>query len=193
MLPGNVASTVAVPSEFTPPDDQVSSPLIDFERGGLALNDPSLGLNYQNWSCFIAPNGLDVQVRPGAGAAITIFQQAGIETLTFTFDQNMRPCVAYQIGLITYLRWYDSFAEAYVTTPYSNIRDPKLTLDDKRITQLALNSDIVFAYISGTNLCYRQQRDRFNIERVIRTGLPASLGLKNVGMGRNLRLQFEIA
>jgi hypothetical protein len=193
MLPGNVASTVAVPSEFTPPDDQVSSPLIDFERGGLALNNPSLGLNYQNWSCFVAPNGLDVQVQAESGAPITIFQQAAIETLTFTFDQNMRPCVAYQIGDVVYLRWYDSVPQAFVVTAFANIRDPKLALDDKRITQLALNSDIIFAYISGTNLCYRQQRERFNTERVIRTGLPASLGLKNIGMGRNLRLQFEIA
>ena len=59
MLPGNVPSTVAVPSEFLSPDDQVSSPLIDFERGGVALNNSSLGLNYQNWSCFVATNGLD--------------------------------------------------------------------------------------------------------------------------------------
>lgn len=193
MLPGNTASSVAVPSEFLSPDDQVSSPLIDFERGGLALNDSSLGLNYQNWSCFVASNGLDVQVQPQSGAPITLFQQAGIETLAFTFDQNMRPCVVYQIGLNTFLRWYDSVPAAYVTTMFSNMRDPKLALDDKRVTQLALNSDIIFAYITGSNLCYRQQRERFATERVLRTGLPASLGLKNVGMGRNLRLQFEIA
>lgn len=193
MLPENRASTVAIASEYTPPDDQVASPLIDFERGGVALNDSSLGLNYQNWRCFVAANGVDVQVQAGVSAPVTIFQQADIETLTFTFDQNMRVCVAYQIGVSTYLRWYDSVPQQYVTTVFSGLRDPRLTLDDKRSTQLALNSDIIFAYIKGSDLCYRQQRERFNVERVVRTGLPSSLGLKNVGMGRNLRLQFEIA
>ena len=193
MLPQNTVASVAVASAFLSPDNTAPNPLVDVERGGVALNDPSQGLNVQDWTCSIASNGVDVQLRPGSASPITVFSQGGIAELAFTFDQNMRPCIAYRVNDSVYLRWYDSVPQAYVTTEFTATRNPKLALDDKRTTQIALSSDIIFAYMRGNTVYYRQQRERFQTERIVRTGVPDGLALVRIGMGVNLRFQFEIA
>lgn len=192
MLPGNVASSFAISGAFLPPDDKVTSLVIDYERGGIALNDTSRGIDYQEWSCFVASNGQDIQVQGETGSPVTIFQQTGVSSLSLAFDQNMRPFVAYTVGTSVFLRWYDTLVANFVTTEYTGIRDPRLALDDKRVTQIA-NSDVIFGYIKDDKLCYRQQRDRFLTERILRTGVTANQRLRNVGMARNLRFQFELA
>ncbi len=193
MLPEDTYSSLAVGAAFVLPDSNVSSPLMDYERGGVAINDPSQGLDVQDWRCYLAPNRVDVMLQPGASPAVMVFSQAGIDALSFTFDQNMRPCVAYAVGENCYLRWFDSVPGEYVTTPFVGVRNPRVALDDKRITQFASNSDIIFAYIRGDSLYYRQQRDRFTIERLLRSGISPNLRLKNIGMSHVLRMQFELA
>jgi hypothetical protein len=53
-------------------------------------------------------------------------------------------------------------------------------------------TDIILAYIRDNTLYYRQQRDRYGIERTLRTGLFDSVKLRNIGMARNYRLYFEL-
>ncbi len=129
-----------------------------------------------------------------AASYVRLFNQAGIVSLSFCFDQNMRPCVAYETSSGVFLRWYDSAVVNYVTTSWgATFRSPRVTLDDKRLTQFATRSDIIFAYIRGEFLCYRQQRDRFTTERVLQGGVGPNTKLNNVGMNRVLRLQFDLA
>ena len=90
-----------------------------------------------------------------------------------------------------YLRWYDSQAAQYVTTDFGLGKNPRLTLDDKRQTQIG-NSDVIFAYIRDGSVYYRMQRDRFQTEYQIASGLASSLVLRNIGMATNWRLQFEL-
>lgn len=195
-LPNNAASSVGVSDLMLPPDDQVTTPLEDFERGGIAVNNPSAGLNARDWRCFVdETNGADVYLQPAGGVAVLIFSVPGVTAVTFTFDQQMRPAVVYRLGSSVLLRWFDPTQNSFVTTNYGDLKDPKLSFDDKRITQVADRGDIIFAYlrqIGGTlGLYYRQQRDRFNIEYTLRTGLPVNTRLRAVGMNRNLRMQFE--
>lgn len=191
MIPGNALSSIDLPAALLSPDDMAGAPLIDYERGGVALNDASQGLQVRQWRCTV--DGANVNLQADEEAPTTIFSQPGIENISFTFDQLMRPAFAYTVGSTVYLRWYDSVPAAYVTTNYgTTIRDPRLCLDDKRATQYALSSDIIFAYLKGDSLCYRQQRDRFLTEYVLEVGLGAGIRLRNVGMTRGLRLQFDL-
>jgi len=191
MLPENRLSSVAITADFLPPDDQGVGPLFDWERGGIALNDPSQGLNVRVWKCFV--DGSDVRVQAEPDPSIVIFSQAGIVSLSFCFDQNMRPCVTYETAGGVFLRWYDSAVTNYITTAWGpTIRSPRVCLDDKRLTQFALKSDIIFGYVRGEFLCYRQQRDRFNTERVLQGGVGPTVRLNNVGLTRTLRLQFYL-
>lgn len=173
------------------PDNQGVGALYDYERGGVALNDPSQGLNVKDWVCFL--DGSDVRVQSDLDPSIVIFTQAGIVSLSFCFDQNMRPCVTYETSAGVFIRWYDSAIPNYVTTAFgTGLRNPRVCLDDKRLTQFALKSDIIFAYIRNGALCYRQQRDRFGTEYILQYGIANSIKLNNIGMNKVLRLQFDL-
>jgi hypothetical protein len=190
MLPDNVASSTRLPGDYLPPDQIGNDPLQDFELAGIALNDPSQGLQARVWRCYYAGTQ-DVMIEPAGGDATLVFTLAGITRLALAFDQNMRPHIAYTKDGEGFLRWYDPVPQAFVTTNFGAIRDLRLSLDDKRA--FADNtSDIILAYLSGTGLFYRQQRDRFQTERQLASNLPATSRLRRVGMGRGLRMQFDV-
>lgn len=189
MLPENRASTKPVSGLLVVPDSYLVNDLHDFEQGGIALNDPSQGLEYQTWECFYRET--DVVVKPASGPETVLFSIAGITALSMCFDQNMRPLVAFEREGQVWLWWWDSFTSSRRTDSFGPGRCPRATMDDKRRSQAAA-SDIIFAYIRDEVLCYRQQRDRFQTERVLRSGVNKMTRLKNVAMGMNWRLIFEL-
>ena len=189
MLPQNTASSIAIGGLYLPPDELVTSPLVDYERGGVALNNTSMGLMSHTWKCSVV--GLDVWLQRDGAAAILLFQASMITEMSFTFDQNMNYCVAYIQQSVLKVRFYDPTVSNYVTVEFDQAVNPKLSLDDKRSVSLA-TSDMILGYIRNHTLYYRQQRDRFTIERTLRTNLFPNTRLKNIGMNKNLRLQFEL-
>lgn len=193
MLPGNAPSSISVPGRILAPDNIGSSLLVDYERGGVAIGDASLGLDLQGWQCKYNPSTGAVLINPVGAADALYVTIPGASEMAFAFDQSMRPVLAYMVEAVGKLRWFDTVAGAFVVTDFPGIRSPRLSLDDKRPAQLA-NSDVIFAYIKANgDLCYRQQRDRYLIERVLHTGVDPSNRLIAVGMANNYRLHFEIA
>lgn len=188
-LPGNTASALAIASRFLYPDNLVTGPMEDWEDGGVDIQDATQGLMGYRWRCWV--DGINVKAQRDGAAEVTLFSAAGISSISLAFDQAMRPHVAYTIAGQMYLRWYDSVAVAYVTTNFGMARNPRLALDDKRPEQLNTN-DVILAYIRDNSLFYRQQRDRFAVERLLRPGLPDYTILRNIGMGDNLRMHFEL-
>jgi hypothetical protein len=191
MLPENQPSIIPLQSAFLPPDERVTSPLIDYERGGVALNDATQGLLVRNWRCWLEDSIYVRLQAEGDPMVHTLFEDDQIEELSFCFDQNMRWAVAYtQLGVLK-LRWFDSQLGDYTITVFEAARNPKLAMDDKRPAHLGTN-DMILAYIRGNSLCYRQQRDRFSTERTLKDNLYQGTRLKNIGMNSNLRFQFEL-
>lgn len=189
-LPENSLSTINVPGTMMAPDDL--SPVIveDWELGGVDLLDTSGGLMAATWHIYVS--GIDVMIQKLGAAATVLFQQSGIKEIALAFDQNMRPVVAFRTASsLTYLRWYDTQSQQYVTDGFGDLKNPKLSLDDKR-PMSSSTSDVIFAYIRENNLCYRQQRDRYGIEYVLDAGLSETMKLKSIGMGDGLRMQFEV-
>ena len=166
------------------PDDYI---VRDWEDGGIAFNDPSEGLMYQQWHGYIAGN--EIRIGPVDGTATVIHTADNLEEMSFTFDQNMRPVIAYVADGVSYLRWYDSQAAAQVVTNFGeDMKTPRVTLDDKRATQLGV-SDVILAYIRNGALYYRQQRDRFGVEYHLG---DTDYYLLRIGMTDKLRLQFNL-
>lgn len=161
----------------------------DFERGGVGLNDPSLGRDYQDWQVRLVGN--TVRLGPVGGTDVDVFIEANITELSVAFDQNMRPAIAYMAGGVAKLRWFDTSVGYEVTTSYPGARSPFLTLDDKRQGQND-TSDILFFYIESDNLYYRQQRDRYQTARLLLTGVGARASIHRVGMTSNLRLEIVL-
>lgn len=191
-LPGNVLSSSPVKAEFLQPDASGrKSKTEDFERGGVALNDVSQGMNVQDWRVRIVGTTMRLGVYPD-GVESDLFLAAEVSEVSLAFDQLMRPAVAYMQAGIAKLYWYDTALSAQSTLTIGAVRTPFLCLDDKRATQSS-TSDILLFYLTGTELRYRQQRDRFTIERTLATGLDGGSFITRCGMGTNLRLHIEIS
>lgn len=188
--PDRFASEEPIYAELRSPDRRVTSTYDDWERGGIAVGDSSQGLDVQNWTCWV--QGVHVFAQYEGGTPELLFIGGGITEVSLTFDQAMRYCVAYMQNGIGHLRWYDTMVGEHVVSEFPGIRCPRVCLDDRRSSQL-LNSDMILGYLRGDSLCFRQQRDRFEIEYVLRETVFPGAVLRNVGMNINWRLQFELA
>lgn len=194
MIPANgegsriLISNDSLVTAFLSPDNLDYSPIIDYELGGVALNDTNEGLRYQTWT--IRVDGDDILISAPEVAETVLFTAAGTSQVSLAFDQNMRPAVAFVQNGVAKLRWYDTLAAAQVITEFADAVTPRVCLDDKRETQTG-TSDIILAYVRDGDLYFRAQRDRFGVEYLLKADVGGTL--VKVGMMRNNRLGFEIS
>ena len=191
-LPEDIPSLIAVGGLYLSPDDQLTTALVDYEQAGIDFNDPSGGLQFQTWRAWWDYTDGWVYVQSAIGEPVQVLQDFTITEISFAFDQNMQIAVAYITAGVLKLYWYDSTIPGYTTSTFADCRSPRVGLDDKRQNQRA-NSDVILAYIKGDKIYHRKQRERFLTEHVVRDGVQASLRLRNIGMSKNLRFQFELA
>lgn len=188
MLPDGVLSTEVVQAPFVGGRALPVRDITDYETGGIAIQDTSQGLQYQVWRARVLNNGTSIVVDAEHVAETTLITGVDITEVSLSFDQNMRPVVAYVEGGIPKLNWYDTLQAMQVTTDFPGIVTPRVSLDDKRPSQIAI-SDVIFAYLRGGSLYYRQQRDRYDTEYLFEADVD-SPGLIKIGMNRQLRMQF---
>ena len=158
-----------------------------WENGGVALSDPSEDLSKYVWKAWTDGTTIKIK-RDDLDTYHVVLMDTNITEIDLTFDQNMKPCISYVANGISKLYWYDSQQAMQVIDEYPDIRNPRVSLDDKRRFNVA-NSDIIFAYQKGDTLCYRVQRERFSVERVLATN-PKKRLLWRIGMGHHRRFLF---
>ena len=193
MIPSTPLVVLRPEGIYLAPDDISPGLLYDYELGGLALEDASEGLEYQNWVCWF--DGASVRAKPvsDTGNGTVLISITGVTRLSFALDLDMRPYVAYTLSDgVSRFYWYNPALPAHTTSVYTGTRTPRVCYDDKRSSSM-FTSDIVIAYLKGSDLCYRQQRDNFTVEYTRYTDLPLSARLINVGKTTAHQLQFEIA
>lgn len=186
MIPENRLSTTAVLSGWLNPP--AVRAIYSQHWGPVAIQDPAEGMLYQLWEARIAFNAITVQA-PNT-VATTLFTRVNeIKQVSLAFDQSGFPVVAFVESTgAAFLRWFDTTVPGYVITPLaSGVLTPRVTLDDARQFAGAI-SDVILAYVRAGNLYYRQQRDRYTIERLLKAGVEE---LKHVSMNNGLRLQFK--
>lgn len=196
MLPLNQLSSELIKGKFKFPSNLAVNELEDYELGGIALSNPSKGLEFQAWHGYWNPEDATVYLKPiDAVDYIPLFSEADVIEFSFAFDQNMRWVTVTRFEDNTAkLRWYNAEIAGYSISVFSDIQSVKLTLDDKRELQIQSGaSDVIFSYMSEGNLCWRQQRDRYEIEYVHEVDLPHSMRITNLGMTDKLRLQWRLA
>jgi len=185
VMPDNVLSTVPINAAFSGARALPVTRTVDYEDGGIAIQDPSKGSQYQRWRGRLL--GDDIILDAPEVEAFAVFSGPDITEISFTFDQNMRPAIAYLQAGVSKLWWFDSVAGAQVITEYPGAITPRVVLDDKRFTQTS-NSDVILGYVRDGALYYRRQRDRFTIERLLDAG--PHVGLIKIGFNVQLRLQY---
>lgn len=192
MIPMNRLSTEPNPAEFMSPDDLENTdyPLVDYELGGVALSDASNGLQDRVWTVRADPITGGVYLSAPEHVESLFLSLPGITEVSLAFDQNMKPALAYVQDGTAKFRWYNSLTDQYVveTLPTGTIT-PRVCLDDKRSNQtIQGNNDIILAYVRNGDLYYRQQRNRYENEYLLKAGVNAKL--IRVGMNMLNRLQF---
>lgn len=192
MMPDNELSSRPVTGPYLLGDEIQGGRLYDFERGGVAIQDASQGIDLQTWVCWYdRENNIRVKPMPSAGLGTILVTQPGVIRLSFAFDRNMQPALTYQKTEGVYLYWYDTTVETFVTTFYAGARTPRLCHDDKQYFA-SIRSDVILCYLRGKGMYMRLQRDRYTVEYTIRTDLSIAARLVNMGMNEQRRLQFEM-
>ncbi len=187
-LPRNTLSAMPYPAAYLRPDDHARvNPLYDYERGGVALNDASQGVNAYDWKTWVEGDLIRLARAP-YNNPVTLLTAPGTTWVSLAFDQNMRPTLAYMQAGACRLYWYDTAIASHATTTFADCTSPMLCMDDKRQGADSYN-DILFFYIRAGHIRYRQQRDRYNTERTL-TAVPPGYILQ-VGMAQNLRVQIR--
>ena len=198
MIDYKTESSIAVPAYFLRPDERAREEnglLVDYEYGGVAIQDPSQGLLVKVWKLWV--EGEDVRIAPAnaLGSAVTLFSGAGITEVTLSFDNNMMPVVAYLQDESLKLRWFDlsQTPPRYVTNDFGpGIATPYLTFDDKR-PQFIGESDVMLFYVRDRTVWVRLLRDRWQVEYEW-ADVPDHAGrILAAGMNRGLRMQLKFA
>lgn len=178
-----------------PPNNRAAKRFEDWEMGGVAIQDPSLGLRFQEWRAWWEEATGDVLLTAdNQPAPNVLYNTPELDWLTLAFDQNMRWMSAYTLGSgQSYLKWYNSLIEDYETLALpSGIITPFLTMDDNRDVQTQLGTnDVILTYLRAGSLWVRVQRERFLVERLIKAGVDSSR-IWHFGMTDKLRLQWEL-
>lgn len=187
MIPDNSLSSSPVYGVIQGGRALTESVTEDYETGGVALNDPSEGLQVKVWRARIV-NQSSIVVDADGITPFIVVTGSSITEVSISFDSNMQIVVAYTDNNVAKLYWYDTLTAGYVTTEYPGAKNPRVSLDDKRDVQ-SDNRDVIFAYIRSGGLYFRMQRDRYEVEYLLNSSVTG-LFLK-FGMNNKLRLQFE--
>lgn len=188
-FPDNSLSSGPVPGVFLGSGAaNILDRLRDYEEGPIAEQDPSEGLMYQEWRAYIRDNNIILEA-DNLAPRVVYEGQGELTDISIAFSQNGDLHYAYVEGDVAKLLYYDTLTAGFqVMELGEGVRTPKITLDDKRLTQTT-NSDIILSYIKSDNgLYYRQQRDRFQIERLLHPG-PFVM-IRQMYMNNGWRLQW---
>ena len=161
-----------------------------FENGGVALYDTSEGLLKYEWVAWTDGDYIYCK-RVDQTTHSILFKAENITEVDFTFDQNMRPCFTFVTNNICKIYWYNTLIANFEVTDLEGIKNPRVSLDDKRTFNVA-NSDIILAYINSENsLCCRYQRERFTIEHQL-SQLDGATSLVKIGVDNKNRFSFKL-
>lgn len=177
--------TLPIPEVLTRLDHGL---LVDYEMGGVAIQDPSQGMSVRVWKLWL--DGTDVVLAPDdtPSARTVLFSGSGITELTLAFDSNMTPVVAYMQDGTMKLRWLDLTIPAYVTTTIAGA-SPYLSFDDRRQRMIA-RADVMLFYLRDGIVRLRLLRDRFLTEY---DWTPEPVGTKRIvaaGLDSGYRMQL---
>lgn len=175
MMPDNALSQVSIRYLWYGPPQDDPDALVDYDLGGVALNNTSKGLMYQVWTYEAVGSSAFVSASNTAGRILLFTVSTDIEQIRGTFDQNMNPMVAYKQSGQWHYWWFDTISGTMVVSDLPvGVDSVVVTLDDKRQLE-ATGSDVLLFYTLNNNLYHRRQRDRYTTDFLLRAGIGGTL------------------
>lgn len=186
MIPANAFTLTPTYAPFKPPLDEPYTPLSQVTLGGVAVGDGSQGRTLKRWVCYY--DGINIQVRPEDGTSVYNVPAVGAESISLAFDANMGVVLAWKTSTGAKLYYYDTVTVRYITRDFPGLTSCRVSVDDTRDFYTS-SSDVIFCYTKDGNLYYRQQRDRYDTERLIQA---VSGTVVKAGMNELNRFQIEL-
>lgn len=187
MIPGNTFTPTPIVSNFQAPYDLPYQPLTQHVLGGVAIGNASLGRQVKIWT--VNYNGVSITVTPIDGPTAFTLLASNVETVSLAFDNNMGPVIAWKLttgGANLY--YFDTLTSQYITRFFASVLSCRVVVDDAR-DFYAAQSDVIFGYTLGTNMYWRQQRDRYDNQYLIG---PTTKSLRKMAPNVGNRLQFQL-
>lgn len=186
MIPSNAFTPQPDPAAFLPPYDQPFNRLLQAVPGGVAIGDASKGRLHQQWQARY--QGGAIEVLPVGGSVAFSLAVPGVQTLSLAFDSNMGVVLCWMTSSGGNLYYFDTLSAAYTTRTFSDVTSCCVVVDDSRDFYTS-SSDVIFGYTRAGSLYWRQQRDRYDVERLV--GATSGLLVK-MAPNVNRRLQFAL-
>lgn len=191
MIVGRLAVANAPSSSLLPPDDRARVNGEDWELGAPA-GAADLSERLSTWKARI--NGANVEVSNNLVDWQLLLALPGVDPASFTysFDQNMRGMISYQLTGSTDIKlyWYDLTIPGYTTITVANAKSPFLTFDFPFDSSVS-GAGVMWYYIRGTTVYCRMQSDRFTIEYTFGTVPSGRTQITGAGMGNNWRIHLR--
>jgi hypothetical protein len=167
-LPNYQFSSEPVLGQLLDPRNKDPVQLFSESLGPVALNDPSQGLEYQIWrvNLFRTLNGNSYVYLSSASYPETlIYSGLNIINVSLSFDQNGTWALSFEQDNIAKLYWFDTTIPGYSLLSFgTDSHRPQIFLDKTKYWNIAQSSIVLF-YTKAGVLYYRDQSDRFTIER----------------------------
>ena len=207
MIPSNRLSTEPVPGKMVYDLGVETSPVLDYKPGGISIQDPTQGLDYQIWRGRLLNPGSDqsrIIIDGRYSPEHEVLQYPYMFEFNFSFDFSMRPMAVFIANETLdvngqempvqncYLYWFDNTLGDFDLIFLGNVvRTPKLLIDDPRMEESNFYSlsDVCLVYWSSGNLYVRYLRDRFTEAHLLKRNVPY---IERVGMNEFYRLQFDL-
>lgn len=191
-LPGETLLKNIKPAPFLNGDDAPPLGRISREMGPRAINAGTIvPIDVRMWFAESAGGKIFIYPEDTPSATTTLVEEDA-NSVSLAFDQSGRPHIAYMAVGVAKLYWYDAVTNQFSTFVIPGASTPILTMDDKRFfSSLANRNDILCFYIGPRGLSYRQQRDRFGVERVLDPSENGSI--RRAGLCTDWRLRVETA
>ena len=97
MLPSDGMFTdEPLPSDWYYPHPTEFDPLVDYEMGGIELQNPSQGMDKQLWRLRYDEGDIKISKTSTPEVETVLFTAPDLVRLALAFDQNMNPCYAWE-------------------------------------------------------------------------------------------------
>lgn len=160
-LPKTLDGPVA---DYMPPYPAIKKPLVDYHRGGVALNDASKGLDIQNWKIEVRDNKVYISGDTVEEQEIMLDNEGTIKWISLAFDHNMHYVIAYSFDDgESYLLYFNLTTNTNSSLPLGKVNTPIVRMDDVRFINSA-NNDIILSYVKNGKLFCRVQVDKYEVE-----------------------------
>lgn len=173
MIPAGGPSSTPVTSPFLNKAPNPGDFLVDYPRDPLTGVDHEL--TYDNGAILL--DGSSVLARPG------------VVYLSGAYDLNQSLILSFVDSDGAWVWYPDSSVGGYAFLSLGDVTSPRVALDEYRAIASG-EADVILGYVRGSDVLYRQQRDRYTVEYPYATG--ATGPLIAMGPSRGLRFQFRL-